>query len=488
MPSIIDQKYLSLSDPHTLGGAITVEAACADGKGRFRAYQNGAIYWHPDTGAHVVLGLIFKKWAALGRERGSLGYPTSDESPTVNGRYGVFQHGVALWKSGAQEAFEVHGDIAARFQKLSAEKGVLGFPVSDERKTPDGAGRYNHFEHGSIYWHPDTGALEVRGLILQKWAALGWERSPLGYPTTGEHSTGKGTFNNFQHGIIYWTYGAASAFEVHGAIHDCYREFGAELGPPTTDGTKTPDGVGRYNHFLHGSVYWKPNLGAHAVFGPIHQHWADHGWEQNPALGYPIGDTQRTRAGSDDQFSDFENGVLYWRSYSDTVSPADSENILFVALFAGAEASLLAAVREQFLGASAKISLNSGPQKTAIHDYSHRNGRVVNRTFHVETQLNIDIPTGDATVDVALDLELWFDRSSGQLMTTLQGRRVHAHVPGITTQFVIDAKEVRERVQAPLDARLYVDTPLPKEQQLPKGAAVLSLKVMPDGTIRVYVP
>ncbi|GAB16036.1 hypothetical protein ARGLB_105_00010, partial [Arthrobacter globiformis NBRC 12137] len=44
---------------------------------------------------------------------------------------------------------------------------------------------YSHFSGSggaSIYWSPKTGAHEVHGAIRAKWAALGWEKGPLGYP------------------------------------------------------------------------------------------------------------------------------------------------------------------------------------------------------------------------------------------------------------------------------------------------------------------
>jgi hypothetical protein len=72
--------------------------------------------------------------------------------------------------------------------------------------TPDGIGRYTHFQHGSIYWTPDTGAHEVRGAIRDKWAALGWERSYLGFPVSDELATEQGgRVNGFQRGEIRWT-------------------------------------------------------------------------------------------------------------------------------------------------------------------------------------------------------------------------------------------------------------------------------------------
>ena len=79
-------------------------------------------------------------------------------------------------------------------------------------ETPTGArfaivvGRFNHFQGGSIYWHPDTGAHEVHGAIRDKWEELGWERSALGYPTTDERPMpdGVGRFSDFQGGSIHW--------------------------------------------------------------------------------------------------------------------------------------------------------------------------------------------------------------------------------------------------------------------------------------------
>ena len=54
-----------------------------------------AAYWTPITGAHEVRGAIRDRWAALGWERGSLGYPVSDETNEVDGsgRLSLFEHG-----------------------------------------------------------------------------------------------------------------------------------------------------------------------------------------------------------------------------------------------------------------------------------------------------------------------------------------------------------------------------------------------------------
>ncbi len=84
-------------------------------------------------------------------------------------------------------AFEVHGDIRAKYNALGGAAGPLGLPLTDETAAPDGVGRYNHFEGGSIYWTLHTGPMMVRGTVRDRWAASGWERGPLGYPVQDQH-------------------------------------------------------------------------------------------------------------------------------------------------------------------------------------------------------------------------------------------------------------------------------------------------------------
>src|SRR5947209_4125136 len=148
--SAIDDKYAALGGAGGfLGAPTTAETTAEDRVGRIRHFQGGSIYWTPQTGAHEVHGLIRSKWEALN------------------------------W-----------------------QKGFLGYPLTDETATPDGRGRYNHFQGGSIYWTSQTGAHEVHGAIRQMWADLGWEKSFLGYPLTDEMGPpgGDGRFNRFQGG------------------------------------------------------------------------------------------------------------------------------------------------------------------------------------------------------------------------------------------------------------------------------------------------
>lgn len=186
--------------------------------------------------------------------------------------------------------------ITAKHRALGGDTGFLGTATTPVTVCPDDEGYFRHFQNGSIYWHPLAGAHEVHGLIRAKWSGMGWERSFLGYPTTdetdGRNPQAAGRYNHFQGGSIYWT-AATGAHEVHGAIRQRYLALGAEasfLGYPTTDETPTPDTIGRFNHFQAGSIYWTPSTSAHEVHGLIRNLWAAGGWERNPEFGYPITD------------------------------------------------------------------------------------------------------------------------------------------------------------------------------------------------------
>ncbi|MDQ2727004.1 MAG: hypothetical protein M3Y91_03865, partial [Actinomycetota bacterium] len=98
----------------------------------------------------------------------------------------------------------VHGAILNHYQALGGPYGFLGFPTSDQLETPEGTGAANFFAGGSVYWTPAGGAWSVHGAIMGRWIALGWERSPLGYPASDEYAIPGGRQSNFQHGTISW--------------------------------------------------------------------------------------------------------------------------------------------------------------------------------------------------------------------------------------------------------------------------------------------
>lgn len=260
-----------------------------------------------------------------GWQNSGLGFVVSDQYPTANGgKAQDFTNGTIYW-SAQTGAWSVKGAIRDHYNSLGGPGGFLGYPTTDETTTPDGAGRYNHFQnHGSIYWTPNMGAWSIHGAIRDKWASMGWEAGVMGYPTTDETGTpdGVGRFNHFTGtgaSSIYWTPNTG-AHAVIGAIHAEWAATGWELGPmgyPITDETVTPDGYGRYNHFSHGgSIYWTPSTGAHVVYGAIRGLWASMGWERS-WLGYPTSDEFSVPGG---RRNNFQNGYVFWNAANGTTN------------------------------------------------------------------------------------------------------------------------------------------------------------------------
>jgi len=188
-----------------LGKRTTGAQQCQDQVGWFADCEHGAIYWTPATGAHAVWGKFFAKWNKLHKEQGPLGYPNQDKTATVGGDYVNFTSGVILLKTGAAEAFEVHGAIRGCYIPLDSEKGFLGFPITDETVAPDHVGRFNRFEHGAILWKPTINAHEVHGATRALWDSLHAETGKLGYPianATPLKPGSKDTFSDFENGVI----------------------------------------------------------------------------------------------------------------------------------------------------------------------------------------------------------------------------------------------------------------------------------------------
>ncbi|RSD19683.1 PQQ-dependent sugar dehydrogenase [Amycolatopsis eburnea] len=227
-----------------------------------------------------------------------LGAPTAPEVTDGPVHYRVYANGRLYWSAVGGTKF-VTGPVLDKYVAFGGHS-VLGPPTSDTASTPDGVAQYNHFVNngnvGSIYYTAATGAHALYGEIRKKWAALDYERG-LGYPTTDESGTpdGVGRYNHFikggNVGSIYYT-NATGAHAIFGEIRKKWAEYGYErgLGYPTTDEGVTPDGIGRYNHFSLGhSIYYTVATGAHAVKGEIRKRWAALGWERS-YLRYPTSD------------------------------------------------------------------------------------------------------------------------------------------------------------------------------------------------------
>jgi hypothetical protein len=142
---IINGKFPPLAD--VLGNPISeVEFGGKDYDIAFRKYEHGAIYVPPGAGPFEVHGAIYQKYLALGAETSFLGVPETDElSTTFNtGRFNHFRGGSIYW-SPQTGAWSIHGAFRDRWFTLDAERGYLGFPISDVER-----GQVAYFDRGNL--------------------------------------------------------------------------------------------------------------------------------------------------------------------------------------------------------------------------------------------------------------------------------------------------------------------------------------------------
>lgn len=228
---------------------------------------------------------------ATAAANGWIGDCITPEYSVAGGLAQDFRNGRIYFTSGTG-AQPVAGRIAGAYMNTGAAAGPLGFPRTPEFGTPDGRGRFNHFQNGSVYWTPQTGAHPVSGDILAEWSAQGWEGGPLGYPTADEIATpGKpGKVQGFEIGAMYSS--ANGTHAVLGMIMGKYGELGWEngwLGFPKSNEVPIKDN-GRFTEFEGGNIYWSPGSGAWSVEnGPLFDGWKSVGYEGG-RLGFPISD------------------------------------------------------------------------------------------------------------------------------------------------------------------------------------------------------
>jgi uncharacterized protein with LGFP repeats len=307
----IGVKYVATGGPSGPLGTSSGRQVCGlrDG-GCSRAFVGGSIYWTPATGAQVVTGAIATRWASLAAQKGRLGYPVTDTVCGLadGGCFQHFQHGSMYW-SPATGAHFVSRSIQKLWGETGSENGALGYPTGDEHCGLRGGGCFQTYQGGSIYWSAATGAHLVWTPLRDKWAAMGYESGTLGYPLTNTLCGGpsNGCLQAFQGGVLYWT-AATGAWLPTGPIKDLWVTVGAEwgvLGYPTGDVHCGLRGGGCFQTYQGGSIYWSAATGAHPVRSPIREKWGELGYE-NGAWGYPTSNPIAVDGGATQRF---QNGT-----------------------------------------------------------------------------------------------------------------------------------------------------------------------------------
>lgn len=182
--------------------------------GSWQTFQGGNLYQPKDKDVMAVRGDILARWGEYGFENGELGWPLTGEFCDLrDGGCGTqFENG-SIYFSPDSGAHMVRGKIRDVWAAKGWETSYLGYPTSEENCSIGGDrdACFQSFQFGSIYWSRDHGAYPVSGPVLRAWAAEGYETGDLGFPMSDLHfedrEGNKVYFQEFEHGFVEYTEG-----------------------------------------------------------------------------------------------------------------------------------------------------------------------------------------------------------------------------------------------------------------------------------------
>jgi endonuclease/exonuclease/phosphatase family metal-dependent hydrolase len=163
-------------------------------------------------------------------------------------RMGLLTGVFAVQLAGTMAHAQPRAEIAAK----AAEFGLVPlFPDGDILPTspPRDDGFFRRYRNdAAVYWSPGAGAHMLRGPIWRKWIGAGAHNSASGFPISDETPTsdGIGLFNDFEQGAIYFT-PCEDAFILEESVLRVWRDAGAEagfLGYPLSDLEEDPRPIG----------------------------------------------------------------------------------------------------------------------------------------------------------------------------------------------------------------------------------------------------
>lgn len=139
------------------------ELSCPDGRGKYAFFENGAVYFTPETEARPIPKYLLDPFAQLGYETGPLGYPVAFHTILPDGEVQAFERGV-LYRKGhpgqdEKPGYFVTGLIGERWKRSGFEGGPFGWPISNE--VDFNGGKYQDFEKGRITFDPSMVVGEV---------------------------------------------------------------------------------------------------------------------------------------------------------------------------------------------------------------------------------------------------------------------------------------------------------------------------------------
>ena len=191
------------------GAPITKQKCGLKGGGCSQKFVRGSVHYKKSTGAHFTTkgSGIQRHWISQKQQNGTLGYPTGEvmRLKGVSSAFAQnFEGGTVVFKK-STGAHTVRGAIGSKWKKLGWARTSMKLPITAQKCTLVRGGCFQKFQGGSIHWSKKTGAHATKGAIQRAWGTQKYEKGRLGYPTSGEFTSGSLKRQNFEGGYITWS-------------------------------------------------------------------------------------------------------------------------------------------------------------------------------------------------------------------------------------------------------------------------------------------
>ena len=245
------------------------------------------------------------RYTALGGVSGVLGEAVGGRISVGAGIYQQYRNG-HIWWSAPTGAWETLRTVDARYGQIGGATGVLGFPASPPMSIAGGSWQW--FSGGVIWSSPSTGSWETYGPINGRYTAISGPFT-LGFPTSAPGPIAGGSWQWFSGGVI-WSSPSTGAWETSGGINSRYTAISGPftLGFPTS--APGPIAGGSWQWFSGGVIWSSPSTGAWETSGGINSRYTA---ISGPfTLGFPTSAPGPIAGGSWQWFS----GGVIWSSPS----------------------------------------------------------------------------------------------------------------------------------------------------------------------------
>jgi peptidoglycan hydrolase-like amidase len=208
------------------------------------------------TVANKFASMYRRLHRAPGKTR-SRAYAVPKGSKHPKGKAQNFTHGRMTWNRALRRAVWQRGVILRRYDQMGRERSSVGMPSSNVW----GGRHYKgaHYAHGDILWSPRSGAHTVRGPFLKTYWNHRGPRGPLSLPMaprkTSKQLPHHGVWQMFANGSLYQNPMRDKVFALWGHLEARYRKMGratSRCGYPIS--SMKPDRKGFVARFQHGKI------------------------------------------------------------------------------------------------------------------------------------------------------------------------------------------------------------------------------------------